>query len=110
MSDWKETGVTRLGLLPRRFRHPLIIIEAEWADKSYYGEQPRQWLPASLRMFTKQDGYADPREKYTGVRYRAKTSGIFFRDVVLVMQVCTDKETDTWRDARAEDLGDFRPK
>lgn len=102
---WKLTGRTRLCLVTRWFRRPLVGLEAEWENTTYYNDsnRPREWESAKLESLTKLSGL-DHRTPSTTIRYRAHKQGLF-NTLWLVLQVCDDPDTGKWRDARVEDLG-----
>lgn len=108
--NWERTGKTRVSAVTRWFRRPLVGLQVEYVDASYYnnGNRPTMWETASLEALTTKTGI-DPRKGPSTIRYRAhKKRWLFiFYEQWLVMQVCDDPENNVWRDARVEDLGDI---
>lgn len=95
-------------MVPRRFRVPLVGLQVEYENTTYYndGNRPRMWERAGLSDLTEIKGL-DPRKPAGTIRYRAHKRGLIFSEYWLVMQVCDDPDTNKWRDALAEDLGDL---
>ena len=106
-AKWTRTGKTRLFMVSRWFRRPLVGLQVEFVDESYYdnGRRPTTWESAGLSDLTATKGI-DPRGPQSSIRYRAHKTGVW-RNLWLVMQVCDDPDANKWRDARVEDLGDF---
>jgi len=108
-SQWTRTGRTRVTTLPRLWRASLLGLQCEFEDYSYYnnGNRPKRWEIADVAFLTESKGL-DPRKDQCLIRYRSAKVG-FFRNEWIVMQVCDDPESNVWRDARVEDLGDLVP-
>ena len=107
-AKWVLTGKTRVCMVTRWFRTPLIGLQVEYVNDAYYdnGNRPKLWEASGVSALTEVKGL-DPRKTSATVRYRAHKKGIIFRCLWLVMQVCEDPENNKWRDARVEDLGDI---
>lgn len=104
--NWIRTGKTRVCLVPRRWRTPLVGLQVEYENSSYYNDRPKMWERAGLSVLTEIKGL-DPRKAPSTIRYRAHKRGLIFREYWLVMQVCDDPDAGLWRDAQVEDLGDI---
>lgn len=107
-AKWERSGRTRLTMVSRLFRCPLIGLEVEWEDRSYYNNYPTTWNPAGVESLTVIKGLFNTNPS-ANIRYRAHKAGLL-RQVWLVMQICINQETDVWRDAKVEDLGDLGHK